>query len=65
MKRKEKYVVLENLSTGERFFSTNNLSNNCYSVNGELWYKEITFTDDSKEVQDLCNKYELKKKETF
>jgi hypothetical protein len=48
----EKYVVLEHLTLpdrGWRFWSTNSC-NNCHSMNGELWYKEILFTDSEEEA---------------
>lgn len=49
----KKYVVLETISTGGRFWTTNT-SNNTHSAKGELWYKEIAFTDDTKEAIRLC-----------
>ena len=51
MKRK-KYVVLEYLrlpDKGLRFWTTNS-DNNTHGYNGELWYKEILFTDKEKKA---------------
>jgi hypothetical protein len=51
----KKYVVLEHLNLpnkGFRFWSTNS-DNNTHSANGELWYKEIAFTDDTEEAIKL------------
>lgn len=48
----KKYVVLEHLTMpdqGKRFWSTNT-ENNTHSLEGELWYKEIIFTDDKDEA---------------
>ncbi len=44
---KKKYVVLEHLNLPDRGFRfwTTNSNNNTHSFNGELWYKEILFTD--------------------
>ena len=47
-----KYVVLEHLqlpNRGFRFWSLNT-ENNTHSHTGELWYKEILFTDDEEEA---------------
>jgi hypothetical protein len=47
MKNSSKYVVLEHLTLpdrGRRFWTTNT-ENNTHSLEGELWYKEIMFTD--------------------
>lgn len=52
MDKNKKYVVLENLNLpdrGFRFWSTNS-ENNTHSAKGELWYKEIMFTDDTEEA---------------
>lgn len=52
MKSEKKYVVLENLNLpnhGLRFWTTNS-ENNTHGANGELWYKEIMFTDDTEEA---------------
>lgn len=50
--RKKKYVVLEHLTMPDRGFRfwTTNSGNNAYSNKGELWYKEVLFTDDSEEA---------------
>jgi len=51
----KKYVILEHLnlpSRGIRFWSQNK-KNNTHNQNGELWYKEIAFTDNEKEAIDL------------
>ncbi len=48
----KKYVVLEHLclpNRGFRFWTTNS-DNNTHSFEGELWYKEILFTDSSEEA---------------
>jgi len=53
MSEKKKYVVLEHLlmpNKGMRFFSMNS-ENNTHSIKGELWYKEVMFTDEIKEAQ--------------
>lgn len=47
-----KYVVLEHLTLpdkGLRFW-TSNTENNTHGYNGELWYKEVAFTDDTDEA---------------
>ena len=43
------YVVLENLVSGLRFWSTNS-DNNTHSFEGEHWYKEIVFTNNEEEA---------------
>ena len=48
----EKYVVLEHIrmpERGFRFWSTNT-EDNTHGHNGELWYKEILFTDSEDEA---------------
>jgi|LakMenE01Jun11ns_1017448.scaffolds.fasta_scaffold9176398_2 hypothetical protein len=48
----EKYVVLEHLclpNRGFRFWSMNG-QNNTHSIDGELWYKEVMFTDSTEEA---------------
>ena len=58
MKSNKKYVVLEHLTLpnrGLRFWSTNS-ENNTHGYNGELWYKEVGFTDDDKEAIKLSKK---------
>lgn len=48
----KKYVVLEHLclpNRGFRFWSMNS-DNNTHSAKGELWYKEVLFTDDMDEA---------------
>jgi len=47
------FVILENITTKARFW-TFNKKNNTHSINGELWYKEIAFTDSSEEAIKLC-----------
>ena len=60
MKRLEKYVVLEHLTLpdrGLRFWS-HNTDNNTHGYNGELWYKEVLFTDSEDEAMEasrICN----------
>jgi len=51
-KRNYKFVVLENIETKSRFW-TMNTKNNTHSINGELWYKEIAFTDDPQEAIEI------------
>lgn len=51
-KSEKKFVVLEHLclpNRGFRFWTTNS-DNNTHSFKGELWYKEIAFTDDTEEA---------------
>lgn len=52
MKHPEKYVVLEHLTLPDRGFRfwTNNSDNNTNSAMGELWYKEVLFTDSDEEA---------------
>jgi hypothetical protein len=48
----KKYVVLEHLclpNRGFRFWSMNG-KNNTHSIDGELWYKEVMFTDSTEEA---------------
>jgi hypothetical protein len=50
--RPEKYVVLEHLTLpdrGFRFWSFNS-EDNTHSAWGDLWYKEILFTDSEEEA---------------
>jgi hypothetical protein len=50
--RPEKYVVLEHLTLpnrGLRFWSRN-IKNSTHSKKGELWYKEILFTNSQEEA---------------
>lgn len=59
--KNKKYVVLEHLCPphqGQRFWSTNS-HNNTHSVEGELWYKEIFFTDSEKEAINKCGYVQL------
>lgn len=52
----KKYVVLEHLTgfnKGRKFWSTNTL-NNTHSNKGELWYKEVLFTDFTEEAIKAC-----------
>jgi len=69
MKRPEKYVVLEHLTLpdrGFRFWSMNT-EDNTHSAWGDLWYKEILFTDDEEEAikesrktgEGIATSYEL------
>ena len=48
MEHNKQFVVLEHLTMPHRGlrFWTRNSDNNTHSFNGELWYKEILFTDD-------------------
>jgi hypothetical protein len=48
----KKYVVLEHLTLPDRGFRfwTVNTDNNTHSYKGELWYKEILFTDNTEEA---------------
>jgi hypothetical protein len=56
MKNEKQYVVLEHLGgsdMGLKFFTTNT-ENNTRSSEGELWYKEVMFTDSIEEAQEAC-----------
>ena len=52
MKSNKKYVVLEHLTLPDRGFKfwTTNTENNTHGQNGELWYKEVLFTDSETEA---------------
>lgn len=53
-----KYVVLEHITLpdrGLRFWSTNT-EDNTHGHNGELWYKEILFTDSEEKAMVECQK---------
>lgn len=52
MEQKKKYVVLEHLQLPNRGFRfwTINTGDNTHSHKGELWYKEVLFTDNSDEA---------------
>lgn len=52
MKRPEKYVVLEHLTLPDRGFRfwSHNTEDNTHSAWGDLWYKEILFTDSEDEA---------------
>jgi hypothetical protein len=55
----EKYVVLEHIrmpDRGFRFWSTNT-EDNTHGHNGELWYKEILFTNDEKEAIEATREH--------
>lgn len=55
----KKYVVLEHLSLthkGKRFW-TDNTKNNTLSADGELWYREVLFTNDTEEAIKACSLY--------
>jgi len=57
MKSTKKFVVVEHLggnNKGQRFWTTNT-DNNTHSYKGELWYKEIMFTDSTDEAIKNCN----------
>lgn len=52
----EKYVILEHLDLpdrGLRFWS-HNTEDNTHSMWGDLWYKEILFTDSEEEAIEEC-----------
>lgn len=51
-KSNKKFVVLESIGSGKRFWSINSY-NNTHSQEGELWYKEIAFTNDEQEAIKL------------
>lgn len=59
----KKYVVLEHLqlpNRGGRFWSTNKgVGKNCHSHKGELWYKEILFTDDADEAMRISQQHNV------
>jgi hypothetical protein len=55
-KVESEFVVLEHLSgkyKGRRFW-TINTDNNTHSENGELWYKEVLFTNSSEDAISRC-----------
>lgn len=55
MSEKKKYVVLEHLcmpNKGMRFYTTNS-DNNTHSHKGDLWYKEVLFSDDDSENGEI------------
>ena len=57
--RPEKFVVLEYLkgeSKGVRFFCFNR-PDNTHTADGDLYYKEVGFTDDVKQAQALCPRH--------
>ena len=58
MKRPEKYVVLEHLTLPDRGFRFwgHNTEDNTHSAWGDLWYKEILFTDSEEEAIAECRK---------
>jgi hypothetical protein len=58
MKRPEKYVVLEHLTLPDRGFRFwgHNTEDNTHSAWGDLWYKEIFFTDSEEEAIAACQK---------
>ena len=58
--RTEKWVVLEHLkgeSKGVRFFCGNG-PDNTHTADGDLYYKEVGFTDDPKQAQALCKEHD-------
>jgi len=58
MKRPEQFVVLEHLTLpnrGIRFWG-GNTENNTHSIWGDLWYKEILFTDNEEEAINASRK---------
>lgn len=60
----KQFVVLEHLGgvdKGQRFWSTNS-DNNTHSNKGELWYKEILFTDSTEEAIERCEFRKLNNK---
>jgi hypothetical protein len=59
MKRPEKYVVLEHLlmpDRGLRFWGINT-EDNTHSAWGDLWYKEVLFTDSVSEATEMARKH--------
>ena len=56
MKRPEKYVVLEHLTLPDRElrFWTMNTVDNIHSAYGDIWYKEVLFTDDEDIAKTEC-----------
>jgi hypothetical protein len=58
MKRPEKYVVLEHLTLPDRGFRFwgHNTEDNTHSAWGDLWYKEVFFTDSEEEAIAECRK---------
>lgn len=60
---KKKFVVLEHLllpDRGFRFFSTNT-DNNTKLFDGRVAYKEVGFTDEVEEAQDIIRQYDRSK----
>jgi len=57
VKHPEKYVVLEHLTLPDRGFRfwTTNSDDNTHGHNGELWYKEILFTNNEYEAIDAAS----------
>ena len=56
MKNSKKYVVLKGIEHGNMFWTTN-IENNTHSFEGELWYKEILFTDSEDEAIKESNPF--------
>jgi hypothetical protein len=59
MEKEHKYVVLEHLTLpdrGKRFW-TSASENNTHGHTGELWYKEILFTNDEEEAIRVSQEY--------
>lgn len=56
----EQYVVLEHLTLPDRGFRfwTTNTDDNTHGYNGELWYKEVIFTDSKGEAIEHATKTE-------
>lgn len=50
--KNKKYVVLEGLEHGNRFYTTNH-ENPTKSAKGEIWYKIIGYADSSEEAQSI------------
>lgn len=65
--REKEFVVLEHLllpDRGKRFWTTNS-NNNTHSTDGELWYKEILFTDSTEEAINESSKCNVDALPTF
>ena len=67
MKEKKKYVVLEHLTLPDRGFRfcTSASDDNTHSYKGDLWYKEVMFTDDPEEAIRECQNFDHTKVPSF
>ena len=63
----KKYVVLEHLTLPDRGFRfwTTASDDNTHSYKGDLWYKEVMFTDEPEEAIRVCSNYDPAKVASF